>query len=280
MRIQITADSTCDLSPALKAQYGIAVCPLSIVREGQAYRDGVEIEPEDIYASVRRTQTLCRTAAPNFSEYLDFFRAQREGADAIVHFTISSEMSSSYQNACLAGEEIGDVFVVDSRSLSLGVGLLALEAAELAQTGHTPEEICRTMEARREKLDVSFVLDTLQYLAYGGRCPSVIALGANLLGLKPTIQVSGGRMSVGKKYRMSLDRAAIRYIRDRLSEPDTVDPRRVFLVDSGIDPAIRAEAEKTVRALLPDAQLLHGRAGCAISNHCGPNTFSLMFFRK
>ncbi len=280
MRIRITADSTCDLSPALREQYGIAVCPLYIVMGDRAYRDAVDIRPEEIYRHVERTKAVCHTAAPNIDDYLAFFRENRMDCDAIVHFTISSEMSSSYQNACIAAAEVGGVYAVDSRSLSLGVGMLAIEAAELAAAGKTPQEICRETEARREKLDVSFVLDTLQYLALGGRCHAVVALGANLLNLKPTILVRDGKMIVGRKYRMALGHAAQRYIREHIGDPATVDPRRVFIVDSGVTDETRQEADRLVRELLPEATVLHARAGCAISNHCGPNTFSLMFCRK
>lgn len=280
MRIHITADSTCDLPPALCEQYRIAVCPLYIVMGDRAYRDAVDIRPEDIYRHVERTKTVCHTAAPNIDDYMAFFRENLMDYDAIVHFTISSDMSSCYQNACLAAAEVGNVYVIDSRSLSLGIGLLALDAAELAAEGKTPQEICRETEARRDKLDISFVLDTLQYLALGGRCHAAVALGANLLGLKPTILVQDGKMTVGKKYRMSPDRAAMRYIREHIGDPASVDPRRVFIVDSGVSPEIREEAAQLVHELLPEANILFGRAGCAISNHCGPNTFSLMFYRK
>ena len=280
MRIHVTSDSTCDLSPELIAQYNIQISPLYVVLDGKAYRDTLEITPDDIYAYVERTKKVGSTAALNVSDYLEFFRANLEGYDAIIHFTISSDMSSCYQNACLAAEEVGNVYVVDSRSLSLGIGLLALDAAELAAEGKTPQEICRETEARREKLDISFVLDTLQYLALGGRCHAVVALGANLLGLKPAILVQDGKMTVGKKYRMSPDRAAMRYIREHIGDPSSVDPRRVFIVDSGVSPEMREEATQLVHELLPEANILFGRAGCAISNHCGPNTFSLMFYRK
>lgn len=280
MRIRVTSDSTCDLSPELIEQFHIGISPLYVVLDGKSYKDTVEITPDDIYAYVAKTKRVGSTAALNVSDYLDFFKAQKEGYDAIVHFTISSEMSSCYQNACLAAEEIGDVYVIDSRNLSTGIGHLVLDAAELAEEGKTAKEIFDILEERKKKLDVSFVIDTLKYLALGGRCSSVVALGANLLNLKPTILVKDGKMIVGKKYRMSLDRALPRYVRDQLGDLDTVDTRRIFITDSGIADEAWQAVEKQLKELLPFEHIYHTRAGCTVSNHCGPNTLGILFYRK
>ncbi len=280
MRIRVCSDSTCDLSPELLERYHITIAPLYVVMDGKSYKDTLEIKPSDIYEYVNRTKQVCSTAALNVSDYLDFFRANLEGFDAIIHFTISSEMSSCYQNACIAAEEVGNVYVIDSRNLSTGIGHLVLDAAELAEEGKEPQEICDILNERKKKLDVSFVIDTLKYLALGGRCSSVVALGANLLNLKPTIRVVEGKMIVGKKYRMSLDRALLRYVRDELGDLDTVDTRRIFITDSGTSEENRQAVEKVLRELLPFEQIYHTQAGCTVSNHCGPNTLGILFYRK
>jgi len=280
MRIHVTSDSTCDLSPELIAQYNIQISPLYVVLDGKAYRDTLEITPDDIYAYVERTKKVGSTAALNVSDYLEFFRANLEGYDAIIHFTISSDMSSCYQNACIAAEEIGNVYVIDSRNLSTGIGHLVLDAAELAAEGRDAKEIYDILNERKKKLDVSFVIDTLKYLSLGGRCSSVVALGANLLNLKPTILVKDGKMIVGKKYRMSLDRALLRYVRDQLGDLDTVDTRRIFITDSGTSDENRQAVENLLKELLPFEKIYHTRAGCTVSNHCGPNTLGILFYRK
>ena len=138
MKIKISADSTCDLSEALRAQYDVGITPLYIEKEGKNYRDGIDIVPQDIYDYVGSGQGVCRTAAVNVGDYLDAFTAYRKEYDAVIHFNISSEMSSCYQNACMAAQELTNVYVVDSRNLSTAIGLLVLEAAERAAAGEAP----------------------------------------------------------------------------------------------------------------------------------------------
>ena len=280
MRIRVTSDSTCDLSPELIEQYQIAISPLYVVLDGKSYKDTIEITPDKVYEYVERTKKVGSTAALNVSDYLSFFREHLQGYDAIIHFTISSEMSSCYQNACIAAEEFQNVYVIDSRNLSTGIGHLVLDAAEMAAEGKNPKEIVDILNERKKKLDVSFVIDTLKYLALGGRCSSVVALGANLLNLKPTIIVKDGKMVVGKKYRMSLDRALLRCVIDQLGDLDTVDTRRIFVTDSGISDERWQSVEKLLKETLPFEKIYHTRAGCTVSNHCGPNTLGILFYRK
>lgn len=280
MRIHVSSDSTCDLSPDLIEKYHIGITPLYVVMDGVPYRDTLDICPEDIYNYVQKNNRVCSTAALNVQDYIDYFSSIRETYDAIIHFTISSDMSSCYQNACIAAEEIGNVWVIDSRNLSTGIGHLVLNAAEMVAEGKEPQEIVDILNEKKKKLDVSFVIDTLKYLALGGRCSSVVALGANLLNLKPTILVHEGKMSVGKKYRMSYDRALLRYVRDQLGDLDTVDTHRIFITDSGTSEENRQAVEKLLRELLPFEEIYHTRAGCTVSNHCGPNTLGILFYRK
>ena len=280
MRIRVTSDSTCDLSPELIEQYQIVISPLYVVLDGKSYKDTIEITPDKVYEYVERTKKVGSTAALNVSDYLSFFRENLQDYDAIIHFTISSEMSSCYQNACIAAEEFQNVYVIDSRNLSTGIGHLVLDAAEMAAEGKDPKEIVDILNERKKKLDVSFVIDTLKYLALGGRCSSVVALGANLLNLKPTIIVKDGKMVVGKKYRMSLDRALLRYVIDQLGDLDTVDTRRIFVTDSGISDERWQSVEKLLKETLPFEKIYHTRAGCTVSNHCGPNTLGILFYRK
>ncbi|MBR6562282.1 MAG: DegV family protein, partial [Oscillospiraceae bacterium] len=193
MLVKISADSTCDLSPELVSANQIGIMPLCVIRDGVACLDGIEITPQDIYDFFDSGKGMCSTSAVSVGDYIEFFGEALKTADAVVHLTISSDMSSCYQNALQAAEEFpGRVFPVDARNLSTGIGHLALTACELAAQGETAEKIAETLTAMREKLDVSFILDTLSYLHKGGRCSGVAALGANLLHLKPCIEVVGG----------------------------------------------------------------------------------------
>ena len=280
MNIKISADSTCDLSPELVERYRIGIAPLYIVRDGESLVDGVDITPDEIYDHVAKRGSMCSTAAVAVYDYEEFFRKELESADAVVHFHISGDMSACYQNACIAAAEVGNVYPVDARNLSTGIGLLVLEAAELAQNGQlTAQEIQQRMEQRRELPDVSFLVEQLGYLRKGGRCSSVAALGANMLSLRPCIQVKDGKMGVGKKYRGAYQKCLLQYVKDRLEGRDDIDLRRIFITESGgFTPEEVAEVETAVRSYQPFEEVLHTRAGCTVSSHCGPRTLGILYF--
>ena len=280
MNIKITADSTCDLTRPLVEQYGVTITPLTVSCGGESFHDGVDITPDVLYDKIAAGGELASTAAVNVQEYIDVFSQALRDHDAVVHFTISSAMSACYQNACIAAKEVGNVWVVDSRNLSTGIAHLVLDACELASGGMDAADIHRELERRREKLDVSFVVDTLEYLRKGGRCTAIAAIGANLLKLHPCIFVRDGEMGVGKKYRGKIADCLTAYVKDRLADPDTVDTRRVFITDSGVSEDIRASVEQTVRTLVPFQEVIHTRAGCTVSCHCGPGTLGILFYRK
>ena len=280
MNIKISADSTCDLSPELVERYRIGIAPLYIVRDGESLVDGVDITPDEIYDHAAKGGSMRSTAAVSVYDYEEFFRKELESADAVVHFHISGDMSACYQNACIAAAEVGNVYPVDARNLSTGIGLLVLEAAELAQNGQlTAQEIQQRMEQRRELLDVSFLVEQLGYLRKGGRCSSVAALGANMLSLRPCIQVKDGKMGVGKKYRGAYQKCLLQYVKDRLEGRDDIDLRRIFITESGgFTPKEVAEVEAAVRSYQPFEEVLHTRAGCTVSSHCGPRTLGILYF--
>ena len=280
MKIKVVADSTCDLSPELVEQYGITIVPLMVTCDGKSYLDGVEIDPERLLSITEATGGVAATAAVNMVTYSELFASILQECDAIVHFTISSAMSGCYQNACLAAEEVGNVYVVDSENLSTGIGHLVLDACLMAEQGMDAADIKAELDERKKKLDVSFVLSTLEYLRRGGRCTTVAAMGANLLKLHPCIGVTNGKMGVGKKYRGNIQSCLVQYVKDKLSEPDTVDPRRIFITDSGFDEETRMLVEETVRACVPFEEVIHTRAGCTISCHCGPGCLGILFYRK
>ena len=281
MRIKITADSTCDLPASLAEKYNVHIFPLYVVMDGAARRDGVEITARDIFDHVASGGKLGNTAAVNVSDYLEKFRVFREEYDAVIHFTISQSMSACFQNANIAASELENIYVVDSKNLSVGISMLVLDACEMAGQGKSPEEIVAALEEKREKLDMSFVIDTLDYLKAGGRCSPLVALGANLLSLKPCVELAGGEMDVGKKYRGAIEKVVLKYLADRLADTDGIQLSRAFFVKSyGFTEAFLDEAREEVRRLCPFAELIDAEAGCTISNHCGPKTLGIVFYRK
>ena len=280
MKIKITSDSTCDLSREQIEKFGIEIMPLAVAMGDQNYRDGVDLHPDAIYEHVGKGGGLPKTAANNIADYAEVFGKYAAEYDAVIHLNISAEFSSCYQNACLAAEEFENVHVVDSRNLSTGHGLLVLKAAELAESGMDAAEIAQILRETADRVDASFILDQLEYLKMGGRCSAVAVLGANLLKLKPCIEVKEGKMGVGKKYRGAFAKCLKDYITDRIGGREDLELDRVFVTHSGISQELLDLAVETVKELQPFKDVCVTRAGCTVSSHCGPDTIGVLFIRK
>jgi len=278
MKIKISSDSTCDLSKELIERYDISIAPLCVNKGTETFRDGVDITPPDIYAHVDAGGALCTTAAVNISEYTEIFTEYLKNYDAVIHITISSDFSICYQNACAAAAEMENVYVVDSRNLSTGHGHLVLEAAKLAAQGENAQEIAEKMRALAEKVDASFILSRLDYMVKGGRCSGAAALGANLLGLKPCIEVKNGKMGVCKKYRGSFEKCLDAYIKERLTAEYL--PERIFITHSGVSDEALEVARAAVKKYGNFETVEETVAGCTVSCHCGPGTLGVLFIRK
>lgn len=277
-KVKIISDSTCDLSEELLIQYDIAVLPHPIVRDGELLQDNVSITPDDIYAHYERTGRLCTTSAPNVYDYEQFWRPWLDEGYEIVHFTISSEMSTAYNQAVLAAEETGHVYPVDSRSLSTGIGLLVLEACDLRDQGFAAEEIAARVREDSAKCQASFLVDVIEYLWKGGRCSSVAAIGANLLKLKPRIDVQNGKMLFTKKYRGKTAKCFAAYADDLLKGKDNIRQNRIFITHSGIDEDIIQLVQDKIRQWQPGVEHIYvTRAGGTISCHCGPGTLGILY---
>ncbi len=278
--VKITCDSTADLTAELYKKYDVEPIPLYITLNDTTGRDGVEVKQKDVFSFVERTGTLPKTAAVTMLDYAERFSGYVRSGLSVVHLNISSHLSASYQNAVLAAKEVGNVYVVDSYNLSTGTGLLVLMAAELARAGLSACAIAETVCMAAKRLDVSFVVDTLDYLHKGGRCSALAQLGANVLRLKPCIEVKGGKMGVGRKYRGKLSRCLGEYINDKLGSNANLDFSRIFITHTVQDPSIVSEVKAQVEAIGRFSEVLVTEAGCTISSHCGPGTLGVLFFRK
>ena len=278
-KIIITSDSTTDLSPELREQYNIVVMPLVVSLNDKDHLDGVDITPEDIYRNYAANKTLPKTAAPNLADCAEFFRQFTEQGYSVVHFTISSEMSSTYQNSVIAAEDFDNVYVVDSRNLSTGGGLLVIRAAELAARGMRAGMIAEECRRLAPCVDASFVIDSLEFLHKGGRCSTVAMLGANLMNFKPCILVKDGAMSVGKKYRGKYDQVLLKYIEDRVGDGHDIDKSHVFITHAGCDPEVVDACVAKLKTLGDYPNIHVTRAGCTVSSHCGRNTLGVLFIR-
>ena len=278
-KVIITCDSTCDMTKAQLEEYGIKTIPLYVHIQDNEYRDGIDITSDVMFEKIKQCGQLPKTAAVSMQDYMDFWKPLREEGYEIVHLTISGEMSVCFQNCRMAAEEMGGVYAVDSHNLSTGIGLLCILGANLAKEGKSAKEIYDVLMEKREKLNVSFVLDTVDYLAKGGRCSAVTAFAAGLLRLRICIEVQNGKMDVCKKYRGKMSAVLCEYVRDRLEKVDA-DLDLIYITDSGVSDEIRQKVKESVLAIRPFAKVLFSTAGCTVSSHCGPGTLGILFFEK
>ena len=280
MKIRITADSTCDLSPELLAANDITLIPLTVIKNDEEFKDTVSITPDVIFEHVANGGSLCTTSANSLGEYADWFEKFAGDYDGVIHINIGSGFSSCYQNACLAAEDFPNVRVVDSMNLSTGQGLVVLEACRLAKEATDLDQLADQIRAYTERVEASFLLSRLDYMVKGGRCSSVVALGANLLNLKPCIEVKNGKMSVVKKYRGNFDKALPMYVKDRLADRDDLTGDILFVTKTPVDDVSYAAVMKAVEQYGKFDTIYETNAGCTVSCHCGPGTLGVLFVRK
>ena len=280
--IVLCADSTCDLSPELIAKYNVHILPLHVNLEDKTYSDGVDITPDDIYAIYAEKKILPKTAALNMDEVLEFVTPFIEAGNDVLCITLGSGLSTTFNSFRLAAMETEGLYVIDSNNLSTGFGHVVMAAGDRIAAGMPVEQIVDEVQALTQKVEASFIVDNLEFLHKGGRCSAVAMLGANVLKLKPCIEVSndGGKMGVSKKYRGTMERVLEEYVKDRLEGRDDIDTTRIFITHSGT-PDSRIEL---VKAAIPKYMQFDEtyvtRAGCTISSHCGPDTLGILFLRK
>lgn len=281
-KVVLCADSTCDLTPELKERYGVHTYPFHVTLGEDAYRDGVDLTPDDIYRIYNEKHILPKTSAINTAEYIDFCKQFIDDEHEVVYINLGSGLSASHNNCRMAAEELPGLYVVDSCNLSTGMGLLVLEAAERIAGGMSAKQVAEEVQALAAKVEASFVIDTLEFLYKGGRCSALAMMGANLLQLKPCIEVdnTSGKMGVGKKYRGSLDKALQQYVSDRLKDRDDIRVNRLFITHSGISQERIDMVRQAVEECQQFDEILVTRAGCTISSHCGPNTLGVLFITK
>ena len=280
MKIKILSDSTCDLSAAQLAEHNIDLARLTIIKDGKPYLDGETIFPADIFAHVAAGGDLCSTTAYNVGEYEELFSKYASEYDGVIHISLGSGFSSSHQNARLAAEDFPNVRVIDSQNLSTGQGHVVLEACRLAKTCEDLDEIAEKLNDFASRVEASFVLDQLKYMAKGGRCSSVAALGANLLGLKPCIEVKNGKMGVVKKYRGSYAKCLANYVKDRLADREDIVRNELFLTYTPVDDDCLAAVKSVIEEHGHFNTVYETTAGCTVSCHCGPGTLGVLFVRK
>ena len=278
MKIRISADSTADLSKELIEKYNIPTMPLHVSLGDNDYLDGVTIDTQAIYDYYASTKKLPKTGARSSEEYSEFFKGiLDEGYDAIVHFTISADMSASYANAEVASRDFENVCVVDSRQLSTGIGLLVLDACDMVAEGMSAKDIAERATKRATATRSSFIVDTLEFLYKGGRCSSLAYLGANLLQIKPCLAVKNGLIGVDSKPMGRYRRCVAKYCENIRQGATNPDKKRCFVTHTKMDEGITEEVIATVKSWGIFEEVLETTAGCTVTTHCGAHTIGILY---
>ncbi len=279
-KVIISTDSPSDISRELAEKYGVAVCPLHVILNGEDRLDGVNITPKEIIDNYLATKSLPSTSAIPVGEYEQKFAELTKDGAEVVHISLSSGISSSHRNAQIAAEDFDGVYVVDSYHLSAGILMLIIKAAHMAESGMAAADIAKEIEVLRDKVDTSFILDNLEFLAKGGRCSSVTALGANILGIRPSLEMREGKLAICKKYRGKIDKVQQQYLLERIDSLGDVDDEIAFFVCSPCDAEQAALLIRLVKDTGRFKEVIQIDAGCTITAHCGPNCISIIAMRK
>ena len=277
MKIGISADSTCDLPREIIQQNNIYLCPISIVLGDDIKQDGIDINVEELFEYVDKTGQLPKTSAVNPNEYEQHFNKVLQNNDFCIHFALSFGVSSTGANARVAAASMENVYVIDTKSLSSGSGILILSCLDKIKEGKDAQTIIKEIEEEVEKVQASFLVDTLKYLHKGGRCSSVALLGANLLKIKPRISLVDGKMQVTKKYMGNIESALIKYVKDMLVEVPA-NKKRVFVTCSS--PVSCIPEIKKMLTEYGFEEILESRACCTISTHCGKKTLGILYIAE
>ena len=278
--IKIISDSTSDLPQELIHKYDIDILPLYVHMGDMEYKDGVNITPDEIYEWSDKNKTTPKTAAPSIADAVEAIRPYKEKGDEIIMFAISEDMSASAGVMRLAADELKyreHVHVIDSASLSTGIGHLVIEAAVMAEKGMPADEIVRKIEALKPYVRASFVVDTLTYLHRGGRCSSTAALVGNALRLKPRIEVKNGKMEAGHKYRGKQSKVILQYVKDMETDLLQAKTDRIFITHAGCDTEVIDSVKEYLKSLNRFQEIYITRAGGVISSHCGYGTLGVLF---
>lgn len=280
-KVKIFADSTSDLTTAWINQYNIGVIPLYVVFDEESYKDGMEITPAELYQRVEKTDRLPKTTAPSPKDFMDAFGPHIERGEDILYISLSSELSSTYQNALIAAAEYPEnrVRIVDSLNLCSGIGLLVMKAVKAAESGKSLDEIVSLVETYRPLVETEFVIDTLEYLYKGGRCSGMQNFIGSLLQIRPVLKVVDGGIIPAYKIRGKKEKAVGQMLDNTLANVDIMDNDLIIVVHTyAEEEALRLAA--ILREQTGAREVAVAEAGCVISSHCGPHTIGIMYTKK
>lgn len=278
--IELITDSTSDLSPALTKKLGVRVLPLSVNFGEESFRDGLDISNADFYSRLRSAETLPTTSQINPEAFTTVFQEALDRGNQVVGVFISSELSGTFQSAVIARELVNsdDVFVVDSRAVTISMELLLFEAARMRDDGCGAAEIAKALESLRDKLRLYAVVDTLKYLKMGGRISAATAVVGGVLGISPIIAIENGKVESAGKARGR--KAGVKWIREKAMEEEIDLSRPIVVGHTDCPEAMEAMEEGFADVIAGVPEVYHAEIGAVVGTHAGPGAAGIAYFIK
>ena len=277
-RIAIMTDSTSDLPASLADDQQITIIPLYVNFKESFFRDGIDLNAVQLYDRVAETNEFPKTASPSPSDFISSFQPVIEAGNDILFIGISSHISSTIQNARIAASEFPKhrIEIIDSLNLSTGIGMLVMKAHHLNQENRLSlQALSQSIQLLIPKVRTFFAVDTLEYLYRGGRCSSLENLIGGMLRIHPILAVVDGQIIVTKKVRGKRDKLLKEMLELHLGDSSLIDPSLV-MINHSLCPEDAAFLTSEIKKILPDTDVTLSEAGCVISSHCGPRTFSIV----
>jgi len=277
--VKIISDSSCDLPKELLKDLCVDILPLNILLGENNYIDGENISADEILEWTASSKQTPKTSAPSLQRVYELIEKYKKEDIEVLFIGMSEKISSTCNAVKLAINNFNatGIKVIDSKSLSGGVGLLVLKASEMSANGHALEEIYSYIINMVNRIETSFVIDTLQHLYYGGRCSSLTALFGISLKLKPCIKLVGGEMQVTKKFRGNNKKVLLNYTEEILKNVQNIDSKYIVIAHTGCD-------DETINAVLEMLDNVHyfkeiiiSRCSCVITSHGGPRTLGIFY---
>ncbi len=276
-KVAIVTDGTCSLTTAQGEQLGIHVAPIYVTLGEKTYRAGIDLDSEEFYRFLSASKKLPTTAQPTVTDFVNIYNKLAEEAEEIVTIVISHHMSATIQSAEMAREQFDKVpvHIIDSESVSLGLGMMAIAAARAAEQGQNAQAVLKLVENLKQKINVIFTVNTLEYLRKGGRIGGATAFLGTALDIKPILYIKNGRIEPLEKQRTR--KRSISRLVELMEKNVGEKPVHVAILHGNV-PEESRKLEQSIRSQFNCVELITSDMGPVIGTHAGPGTLGLVFY--
>lgn len=276
----ITADCVCDMSEQLLEQYGVKVIYFYVITEHGWFKDRDEITADNITEYFKQGGNSVQTRAPFLEEYEKFFEEGLREAEQIIHITMSSVLSLSYERAAEAAKKFGDkVHVVDSRHFSTGMAHMVIKATELVSWEKEAGELVAELEQMRQKITTGFIAESAEYLYRTGNVNRFVRNICDWFKIHPVLELKKGEIKLKTVKFGNYDKAVVRYVRGEMRCRKRIEKSRLFITHASCSMKLITKVKREVarNCIFDDVQVTE--ASATISSNCGPNTIGVLFVR-